>query len=195
MRRSLYAFVIAVMLFGCLSGQELPAFGASPTEMARMGTFISNFTEQGIYDIDIDTITHDELVHFGIWHNYINNFKSRIKRCPKKNCPYGSLIIDAKFVEESVNKYFDLDLAHDSAENVHYDGRVYHFDGADGETRYYADVTDVSRRGNIITMRGELYSAENEDDRPASFTATAKPYKFHGKNTWSILSLTTDWNN
>lgn len=195
MKRIIYAFVVIVMLCGCLSVQGLPAFGASINEKALMGTFISNFTEQGMYDIDIDNITHDELVHFGIWHNYINNFKSRIRRCPKKNCPYGSLIIDAKFVEEAVNKYFDLELAYDSAEDAHFDGRVYHFDGADGETRYYADVTEVSRRGNVITMRGELYSAEDEDDRPATFVARAKPHRFNGKNTWSILSLRTDWNN
>ena len=80
MRRVFYALVIAALVCS-------PVFGASRTEMANMGTFISNFTELGMYDIDIDTVTQEELVHFGVWHNYINNRSSRIKRCPKKNCP------------------------------------------------------------------------------------------------------------
>ena len=168
-----------------------PVFGASKTEMARMGTFISNFTEADMYDIDIDTISMEELVNFGIRHNYINNKNSRVKRCPKKNCPYGELIIDKKYVAESVKKYFDLKLEHTSTEEEHYDGKVYHFFAADGVPTY-ADVYEVSQRGNVITMRGELYSAGADEERVGTFTATAKPYKFNGKNTWSILTLKTE---
>ncbi|MBQ7215363.1 MAG: hypothetical protein IJS39_05205 [Synergistaceae bacterium] len=186
MKRVFCALVLAVLVGS-------PVFGASPSEKARMGTFISNFTEAGIYDIDIDTISMEELAHFGVRHNYINNFKSRIKRCPKKNCPYGDLIIDKKYVAESVKKYFALNLDHTSTGEENYDGKVYHFELADGERPYYADVHEVSRKGNTITMRGELYFAEDEDDRPASFTATAQPYKFNGKDTWSILTLKTQW--
>ncbi len=190
MKRVIYAFVAAVMLCGCLSVHELPAFGASRNEKALMGTFISNFTEQEMYDIDIDTISMEELVHFGVRHNYINNHNSRIKRCPKKNCPYGDLIIDKKYVAESVKKYFDIDLEHTGTDEEHYDGKVYHFFSADGVPDY-ADVREVSRKGNIITMRGELYSAGADEERVGTFTATAKPYKFKGKNTWSILTLKT----
>ena len=188
MRKVFYALVLAALVCS-------PVFGASRTEMARMGTFISNFTELGMYNIDIDSVTTEELVRFGVWHNYVNNFNSRIKRCPKKNCPYGGLIIDKKYVAEAVEKYFDIEIDHDSTDNEHFDSKVYHFDAADGETRYYADVNEVSRKGNTITMRGEIYSAEDEDDRPGTFIARAKPYKFNGKSTWSILSLKTNWNN
>ena len=82
MRRLFYALVLAALVCS-------PVFGASKTEMARMGTFLSNFTEQGMYNVNINNVTDEELVHFGIWHNYINNFKSRIRRCTKRNCPYG----------------------------------------------------------------------------------------------------------
>ena len=189
MRRVFYALVFAALVCS-------PVFGASKTEMARMGTFISNFTEAEMYDIDIDTITAEELVHFGVRHNYINNFNSRIKTCPKKNCPYGELIIDKKYVAESVKKYFDIELQHTSSKEEHYDGKVYHFYAADGVPDY-ADVHEVSRKGNIIIMRGDLYTDDDEDEenRPATFIARAKPYKFNGKNTWAILSLETSWKN
>ena len=186
MRKVFYALVIAALVCS-------PVFGASKTEMARMGTFLSNFTEQGMYNVNINNVTDEELVHFGIWHNYINNFKSRIKRCTKRNCPYGSLIIDKKYVAESVRKYFDLELDHTSTDNEHYDGKVYHFEGADGERTYYADVTEVTQKGNIITMRGEIYAADDEDDRPATFVAEAKTYKYNGKNTWSLHWINTEW--
>ena len=187
MKRVFYALVLAALVCS-------PVFGASPAEMARMGTFISNFTEAELYDIDIDTISMEELVHFGVRHNYINNHKSRIKRCPKKNCPYGECIIDRKYVAESVKKYFAIDIDHCSTDEGNYDGKVYHFAMTDGVPDY-ADVHEVSRKGNTITMRGELYSAGVDEERVASFVATAQPYKFNGKDTWSILTLKTTWYN
>ena len=185
MKRVFCALVLAVLVGS-------PVFGASPSEKARMGTFISNFTEAGMYDIDIDTISMEELAHFGVRHNYINNFKSRIKRCPKKNCPYGDLIIDKKYVAESVKKYFDLDIRHTSTENEslgHYDGRYYHFDGADGEMNQQARVFEAQRRGTLIIMKGETYYPDMDDSEGFTFTARAKPYVYGGKNTWSIITL------
>ncbi|MDY4033652.1 MAG: hypothetical protein SOY64_11450, partial [Pyramidobacter sp.] len=91
-------------------------------ELKRMSIFLSNFTELGYYGFDVgedgsDGLLHmkseeglAELIRFGVWHNYANNFKSRVKRCADKNCPYGSLTIDGKFVAETVKKYFDIDL-------------------------------------------------------------------------------------
>ena len=171
-----------------------PSFSASRQEMKRMSTFLSNFTELGMYNFNVDTVPSGELVRFGIWHNYINNNKSRIEECPRgRNCQYGYSVINKKYVAESVKKYFDIDLEHESIENGHYDGRYYHFMPADGEIPYYADVQEVSSNSGIITMRGELYSSEDEDDRPATFTARAKPYRFNGRDTWSILTMTTKW--
>ncbi len=80
MRRLVYACILAAMV--CSS-----AFGVYRSELERMSTFISNFTELGYYNIiNADTISDEELVHFGVWHNCTNNFDSRIKRCPDKNC-------------------------------------------------------------------------------------------------------------
>ena len=171
-----------------------PAMSAGRQEMKRMGVFLSNFTELGMYDVDAEDISDAELVHFGIWHNYVNNYRTRIEDCPDgEGCPYGWKVIRSSHVAGSVKKYFDLELGHVSIEGGHYDGRYYHFMPADGEIPYYADVQEVSQRGRVITMRGELYSSEDRDDRPATFTATVKPYRYGGKDTWAIITLKTKW--
>jgi hypothetical protein len=180
-------------------------------ELKKMSTFLSNFTELGFMNFDIEADGSDELLHlgapgaapdlirFGIRHNYINNYKSRIAKCKTKSCEYGSLVIDGKHVAESVKKYFDLDLKNqsvtDSDPPYFYDGKLYHFEGADGEATYYADVHEAPEgNGGVFVMTGELYNADDKTDRPATFEAKAKPYKFGGKDTWAILSINTEWN-
>ena len=180
-------------------------------EIQRMGIFVSNFTEQGLYDFDLEedgdsSLAHfgnpafmDELVKFGLTHNVINRSKSTVKSCPQKKCPYGRNIMTARSVAESVRKYFDLDVTHQSVDDgvseIHYDGRNYHFNASDfkPETVYYAEVQNVSRSRGVITMTGELYNVKNKKDRPGTFRATAKPHEWNDKDTWAILSLTVDW--
>ena len=181
--------ILCVLLF--LSAFSVSAYGYSASELRRMSVFISNFTETGMYNFDTDTISDSELAHFGIWHNYRNNFKSRIQRCPKKNCRYGSLIIDKSYVAESVMKYFDIEINHSNVEDErfrHYDGRVYHFEGADGES-VQARVYEAEKRGNVIIMRGETYDPDHDDLEGSPFTARARPYRYNGKDTWAIISL------
>jgi hypothetical protein len=189
-------------------------------EIKRMSTFISNFTEQGFMNFDVNADGSDELIHmgaagaaadlirFGIGHNYINNYKSRITKCKTKNCEWGSLAIEGKHVAESVKKYFDINLKNQSVTEsdppYFYDGKLYHFEGSDGEANYYAQVKEVSEgNGGVILMTGTVYdneamfnakSKKTDDFTVATFKATAKPYKFGGKDTWAILSLTTEWN-
>ena len=97
-----------------------------------------------------------------------------------------------------MKKYFDLDLKNqsvtDSDPRCHFDGKLYHFEKAGGETVYYADVQRASREGKVVNMSGELYNVENKKERPAKFQAVAKPYRWNGKDTWAILSLETEWN-
>ncbi len=185
--KKIFCVIITLLCF------TSPAMSASRQELKLMSTFLSNFTELSMYNFNIDTISDKELVRFGIWHNYHNNYRSRIEDCPRGNkCPYGEKVIHKKYVAESVRKFFDVDLNHQSILHGHYDGTYYHFPAADGEIPYYAEVQSVSKRGNLIIMRGELYNAEDEEERAGNFTATAKPYRYNGKNTWSIISLESD---
>ena len=197
MKKRLKASVVlaALLALTLACGASAAQFGKD--EMRRMSVFISNFTEVGLYDFDLDLDVSD-LIRFGIRHNYINDYKSRIKLCKDKECPHGALTIEGKFVVESVKKYFDLDLKNqsvtDSDPRCHFDGKLYHFEKAEGETVYYADVQQASREGKVVNMSGELYNVENKKERPAKFQAVAKPYKWNGKDTWAILSLETEWN-
>ena len=186
------------------AAQDAGAF--SPAELKLMSTFVSNFTEVRFPNFDMkksgdaDTLhlgddpSNPALVYFGIWHNYINNYKSRIKPCAEKDCTHGQLVMDAKFAAESVKKYFDIELKHRSVPRTddrlpcHFDGTRYHFDGADGELVSYAKVTRAVREGDIIRMSGDLYQ-EDTNDIVGSFVVTAKPHKWNGKDTWAILSL------
>lgn len=169
----------------------MAAFGASSSELKKMSTFVSNFTEIGMDNFDATEISDSELARFGIWHNWVNNFKMRIQPCTNKNCPYGSFVIDKKFVAESVKKFFNLEIEHqDAPDNFgHYDGKkYYHFEGAAGEG-IQARVYKVEKSDGLIIMSGETYYPDHEDIEGNTFIAIAEPYKYNGKNTWAILSL------
>ena len=213
-KASLSLSVLVVCLtVGLWAGQgaaeAAPAAKApSAQELKLMSTFLSNFTEVGLCDFDLkesgpDDIQHlggnagmADLIHFGVRHNYVNNFKTRIKQCSKKDCEHGSLVIDAKFVAESVKKYFDIDLKHRTVEGgtpYHFDGKLYHFEGADGEFVYHAKVNEAKKEGDVVRMTGYIYEAdaEEEEERPDTFEAIAKPHKWGGKDTWAILYMKT----
>lgn len=177
----------------------------SSEEMKAMGVFLSNFTELHLMDVDASSFLDEDapggMVRFGIWHNYVNNFKSRIKKCSDKNCPWGSLTIDGKFVQESLKRYFNFELkklssTEDSGMQFHFDGKLYHFEGADGETVWYAAVKKAEKiRGGLVRMQGDIYNAEDRNDVAGTFAAVARPHEWKGKKTWALLKLKTDMKN
>jgi hypothetical protein len=195
------AAAIGVILFSAGFGEA--AQGYSAADLERMSTFLSNFTELGYMDFDAKEFTDEEnpadMLRFGIWHNYVNNFASRIATCEIKDCEWGSLVIDGKYVKETVKKYFDYDMKKlpsltESDPPYYYDGKLYHFEGADGEAVYFARVKEASENGSgQIIMTGEIYNADDESDILGAFTAEAKPHKYGGKNTWAIISLKTEY--
>lgn len=167
--------------------------------LKKMGTFLSNFTELGMYDFTtkelMNSADHADIIRFGIWHNYVNNYQNRISNCKIKDCPHGSLTIDPKYVTESIKKYFDVDFkshktVDDDRYHYYYDGKLYHFEGADGEATYFANVKKATKGADgQVTMTGELYYAEDNSEILGTFKAVAKPYKFGGKDTWAIISM------
>ena len=171
-----------------------------------MSTFLSNFSEQGIFDVKRFTI--DDRIRFGIRHNYINNYKSRVAQCKVKNCPYGALTIKADHVFESIKKYLNADLAtpfkkgeisykynEEDGFYLDQDAMLYHFEGADGEAVYYARVTEASTivddtgGKTYVEMTGYFYNVEDEKEKRGGFIAHAAPYKYGGKDTWYLIDL------
>lgn len=182
-----------------------PAFAADPkaysaAELKLMSIFLSNFTEIGFMEFETKEQADDsaDLIRFGVWHNYTNNFKSRLGQCPVKDCEWGSLTLEGRHVAESVKKYFDLDLklvsVTESDPPYYYDGKRYHFEGADGESIYYARVTEARQEASgQVRMIGELYNADDHSDKPGKFEALAKPHQYGGKDTWALLSIKTEY--
>ena len=205
-------FLAVLLVFAALL-----SLGASKqsSELKRMSIFVSNFTEQRMYDFDMDEdgdndLMHlgdpeyaDILLHFGIIHNIINNPKSTVKTCPDKKCPYGKNIMSGQAVTASVRKYFGVSVKNQELpegnddDSVHYDGKNYHFNAAalrrNYDEVYYADVQKTHPEGNIIVMTGELYNTKNKKDRPATFIALAKPHVWDDKDTWAISTLRVEW--
>ena len=214
MKRKIFiaAILVTIAIFSLASASSSIAASRDDDELHRMGIFISNFTEQGLYTFDLeedgdDSILHlgnpdnaGDLIRFGIAHNIINNPKSTLKKCRRRKCEYGPNIMAADDVLRPIRKYFAIDdIEHQSilgyAPEAYFDGDNYHFDAKSwGEDKiYYADVQEVRRNKRVITMEGELYNLKKKSERPAYFTATARPYKWGSKNTWSILSLRVEW--
>ena len=212
-RRATLCALCAMMFSGA-------AFGASRQDMKRLGMFISNFTETGLFNFDIraentdddDGLLHlgmpenvTELARFGIIHNFINN-KSRIKKCRDRNCESGPLVIDKKYVAESVSKYFGLELDamdlsvidEDSSAVFSYDGRQFHF-AADSfrdpgnDAVYYAEVQDVDSEGRYTAVSGYVYDSKRTTNERGTFSAMVIPSKWQGKDSWLIISMSTEW--
>ena len=184
----------------------LPAQAAefSAKEMKVMGVFLSNFTEIRFMNVEAEEFLDEAdpagMIRFGVWHNYVNNFKSRIRRCADANCKWGSLTIDGKYVRESVKRYFGYELkklpsvddADNDGWNFHFDGKLYHFEGADGEATYYADVMKAQTgKDGLVRMSGEVYNAEDRKDVSGTFKAIARPHTWNGKKTWALVTLQT----
>lgn len=190
----LLPIILAACSISACATDKSEKLDIKPDELKRMSTFVSNFTEVGLMDFNIETIEPTDLLQFGIWHNYKNNYKSRIAQCKIPDCKYGMLVIDGKYIAESIKKYFDIDFvnSNDNLDGGHYDGEFYHFDGADGDVLTQARVREVSGEGKgLLKMTGDIYSIGNdgETDTWGSFEAHAKPYKYDGKDTWSIVSM------
>ena len=204
---SLFLTLAALLLMAspALTASEQP-YTPAAGELKKMSIFLSNFTEIRFMNFTVGrkggegtTLIKDgaspDLVRFGIWHNYRNNFNDKIRTCTVEPCTHGSLTIDGASVAATIKKYFDLDLKNQSVSDsqpvAHFDGRNYHFEGADGEATYFAQVEKVFQQTDgTLRMTGYLYNADDSADRPATFEALAKRHTFEGRKTWAILSLT-----
>ncbi len=200
---------IAVMFFSVLVTLPSHAGDFSAAQMKKMSTFLSNFTEVRMNNFTAAEVLDPnhplEMIRFGIWHHYVNNFHRVIKLV---NSKYGDASIDGSYVKESLKRYFDYDLKSlpsvrnpDLSEcpqckpyRYYSDGVRYYFELGDGDPTYYAKVTDAKKLpdGNI-QMKGYVYNAEEPSDILGPFTALAKPHTWKGKATWAIISLKTEY--
>ena len=159
------------------------AFALTKSEKEKMSSFISAFTEAGLFNFDVadsepddydeelseyeEPKTHlgnpanlPELIRFGIVHNLFNN-KNAIKKCKYPECESGSLTLDKKIVFDTVKKYFDIDISNrdlsvlteDPTVVFSFDGRLFHFD----EESFKEPGNDTVFFADVqgVTQRGE----------------------------------------
>ncbi|WP_170220310.1 hypothetical protein [Paenibacillus anaericanus] len=128
-------------------------------ESKKMGVFLSNFTEVFLDRFDSKQINNTDLIHFGIWHNYMNNYDTRISGTKE-----GLLFISKNSVEDSIYKYFNIQFKnHKSVDGYKYNGKGYTFDGADGAQINYVKVETVYDLGqNKLRLSGKLYNPEDD---------------------------------
>ncbi len=192
------AFCVMALLWGGI------AWGApSEKQLKAMGIFLSNFSELGFLDLSTEEMTRPEsypdLVRFGVWHNYINNFKSRIENVPEKAREKGDLRIKAKWVEESVLKYFGLKIeANKSVDQSDppylYEEEYFYFWGADGEAAWYARIEEASNpEKGLWELSGEIYNADDPQEILGDFRATVKEAQWNAKQTYVLVRMSTEF--
>ncbi len=188
--------VLALLSAGCACAAP------SEKELKAMGVFVSNFTELGFMDVVAEEMAKPEnypdLVRFGIRHNYVNNFKSRIETNRENAREHGDVRIRASWVEESVLKYFGLKIKADrSVEQVyppyHFDGTYFHFRAADGEAIWHAGVKKASSpQKGVWEISGKVYNADDPTDILGGFKAVIRESVWKNKPHYVMVSLSAE---
>lgn len=159
----------------------------SEDRMGRLGTLISNFTEVGFYNRDIQNLSNGEYIYFGVTHQRMNHAFKKSKA--------GYVCVPASDVETNVSRYFGKKLMrHDSISEMFYDRikRCYEVLDPNDEQRIHAKVLDVQDNSDeTLTVTGLLYDEDSPSKQYGNFRAHLKPRLWRGKDTWTLISIKT----
>jgi len=144
----------------------------SADEQKKLNTFFSNFSEAYLEPFTSGNITDDELIKFGILHNYNNNFRLFEKAGENE------LKIKDALISKSIEKYFGKTFsAHKSTKDYKYKNGYYFIPNADGEAYTFSQVTSLSDiGGDRYIAYINVYTASsgwtgNEHDNPKNWGA------------------------
>jgi len=167
MRRHIIYFVMLFLLSvffvfsGCNMSQqtlqpnsveELKEIQLDDKTKTELNTFFSNFSEVFLEPFEEGKISNQELIRFGVLHNYINN-DGLIKHYYEN---YGS--IEAEYIEKSVEKYFGHTIEHHESITIsEFKDGYYIIPYADGEATVFSQVERLFEVGN------DLYAAYVKD--------------------------------
>lgn len=167
----------------------------SSAELKRMSVFLSNFSEQGLTNFTaaqiLEATPPRDAIRFGIWHNYINNYKSRIATC-SKGCEGSCMVIDGRYVTETLKKYFGEGVKLQSVPGYRYDGKQFHFQAADGAGNPFVKVLSAQKLADgTVGMDGILYNPDNDMQQGGAVKAIARPQTVNGKASWIIVQMSS----
>lgn len=141
-------------------------------EKRKLNTFFSNFSEVYLKPFSKGKLSDSALIHFGIWHRYINNARlfERVKNhsydiTNKKDTRAYSQRIKATHIDSAALWYFGRAIKkHQSSTDTLYQAGYYYFEGADGDALPFAQVTRLIDNGNgTLTAYTREYASHEAD--------------------------------
>lgn len=112
-------------------------------EQKKLNIFFSNFSEVYLKPFIAGSIADEDLINFGVLHNYKNNFKL-FEKVDNYN-----LEIKGNSVSASIQKYFGRDVSkHLSTSDFKYKNGYYYIPQADGEAYTFSQVERLIDIGN-----------------------------------------------
>jgi len=122
---------------------DLKPMNLSTEEVKKLNTFFSNFSEVMLSDFKRNEIPDNKLISFGVFHNHINNYKKF-----EKEGEY-DIKIKKEYVEESVQKYFNLKITnHQSTDEIIYKNGYYIITNSSGEAYFFSQLVNLYDIGN-----------------------------------------------
>jgi|GEM_PF-2282660 len=157
----------------------------------QMSTFISNFTEVGMFEISHShQMKYGDYVYFGVMHNYLNN--PRLIR----DAGGGKVAAQYRPTFEAAKKYFGVDT--DTGElrlSAQYKGMAFTctnntfiFTRPEPRTLWHASVNEAYWEEDLILMKGTLYNKANPAEKRGKFWAYAQEGE-PGTGRWNLISL------
>ncbi|MGV8019186.1 MAG: hypothetical protein AB2L26_13535 [Ignavibacteria bacterium] len=117
-------------------------------EQKKLNIFFSNFSEVGLKPFSSGSAADEELINFGVLHNYKNNL-SKFEKVDNLNSK-----IKEEHVSASIKKYFGINFSgHKSTGDFKYKNGYYYVSIADGEAFTFSQVEKLNDMG------GDKYSA------------------------------------
>ncbi|MFX4261530.1 hypothetical protein ACOBQJ_04935 [Pelotomaculum propionicicum] len=106
----------------------------------KLNTFFSNFSEVSLAPFERGKISQSELIRFGIYHNWLNNYNLFTIEGSKA-------YIDEAAVYSSIKKYFGLDVDKPVNE-FSYSNGMYQITAATGEAYRFSQIAKLVDKGN-----------------------------------------------
>ena len=197
-KTALAALGFAAAVTAALPGTAVAAGdGFSKKELAKMGVFLSNFSECSVKGTREDII-NNEIMWFGICHDFINNDKIVSMRdyCGDNKNTSGHvaperIIRNAKTYLNADLSVKDLKSELDNFMKVIYDG---HTVCVNAFTQDYSEIavkSAVKQPDGSIKVTGLEYHDEdvNPEERASKVSAVIRPHTVNDKKTWYLVSL------
>lgn len=122
-------------------------------EKKKLNVFFSNFSEINLQTISSKKLNNTDLIYFGVYHEYINNYKHF-------ESINGKAKIKKEYVSKAVAKYFGITISKDqSIDEIEFANDYYIISEASGETFMFSQIESIVDNGAAADSFGNLFTA------------------------------------